>query len=531
MMRLRTLCACAFVVALAGCSRSADQGVTLNRGNFADIKSLDPAFIEGNWEAWLLGDVLMGLTTEGPRGEPVAGAATNWNVSVDGLTWTFHLRKHVWSDGVPVTAQDFIFAWRRELDPKTAAPYAYNLWVVKNAHEINTGKLATTALGVEAPDDKTLVVHLEHPAPYLAELMDHQVAWPIPRHAYLKYGDAWARPQNYVSNGPYLVKDWIPNDHVTLVKNPRFYDVGNVHIDTVNYYAITDSEEALRQFRAGELDSQNPFPNDEIDWMRANIPRALKIVPYLGTTYLVMNLEHKPFRDIRLREAINLAFDREALAEKIRRIGETPAYHIVPPGIANYPGGAALAFQTMPFARRLTQAQALMRQMGYGPNRHLALGFTTSTNPDSRRAAAAVQGMLAKIYIDLTLDSVESGMLLVKMQQHDFDIGFASWIADFNDASNYLDLLRTGAGENYGDYRNPKYDALLDKAQQQTDLKIRGQIMRQAEQIALDGYVWAPAYFMVTRDIVQPYVKGWIPNIKDFNRTRWLRIDRSAAAQ
>jgi oligopeptide transport system substrate-binding protein len=529
-MRLRTLCACAFVFALAGCSRSPDQGVTLNRGNNADIKSLDPAFIEGNWEAWLLGDVLMGLTTEGPRSEPIPGAATSWDVSPDGLIWTFHLRKHVWSDGVPVTAQDFVFAWRRELDPKTAAPYAYNLWVVKNAHDVNTGKLPAAELGVAAPDDKTLVVHLEHPAPYLAELMDHQVAWPIPRHTYLKYGDAWARPQNYVSNGPYLVKDWIPNDHVTLVKNPRFYDAGNVHIDTVNYYAITDSEAALREFRAGQLDSQNPFPNDEIDWMRANIPHALKIVPYLGTAYLVMNFERKPFQDIRLRQAINLAFDRESLAGKVRRIGETPAYHIVPPGVANYPGGAALAFQSMPFADRLAKAQALMRRMGYSPNHRLALGFTTSTNPDSRRGAAAVQGMLAKIYIDLTLDSVESGMFLVKMQQHDFDIGFASWIADFNDASNYLDLLRSGAGENYGDYRNPKYDALLANAQQQTDLKIRGQIMKQAEQIALDDYVWVPAYFMVTRDIVQPYVKGWIPNIKDFNRTRWLSIDRNAAA-
>lgn len=525
----RLLAAAMLAVALAGCSRPANEGVTLNRGNAADIKSLDPAFIEGNWEAWLLGDVLMGLTTEGPRGEPVPGAATHWDVSPDGLTWTFHLRDHAWSDGVPVTSQDFAFAWRRELDPRTAAPYAYNLWVVKNAHDVNTGKLPAARLGIETPDDKTLVVHLEHPAPYLAELMDHQVAWPIPRHTYRKFGDAWARPRNYVSNGPYLVKDWIPNDHVTLVKNPRFYDAKNVRIDTVRYYAITDSEAALREFRAGQFDSQNPFPNDEIDWMRANIPGALKIVPYLGTAYVVMNLERKPFQDIRLREAINLAFDREALAQKVRRIGETPAYHIVPPGIANYPGGAALGFQAVPFAQRLAEAQALMRQMGYGPNRRLKLNFVTSTNPDSKRAAAATQGMLAKIYIDLSLDSVESGTFLNTMQQHDFDLGFPTWIADFNDPSNYLDLLRTGAGENYGAYSNPKYDALLDRAQQQTDLKVRGRMMEQAEQMALDDYVWVPVYFMVTRDIVQPYVKGWIPNIKDFNRTRWLWIDKSAA--
>jgi oligopeptide transport system substrate-binding protein len=527
MNSLRILAA-ALLVALAACSKPADEGVVLNRGNSADIKSLDPAYIEGNWEAWLLGDVMMGLTTEGPRAAPVPGAATNWDVSRDGLTWTFHLRKHVWSDGVPVTSRDFLFAWRRELDPKTAAPYAYNLWVVKNAEAVSAGKLPPEALGVEAPNDATLIVHLEHPAPYLAELMDHQVAWPIPWHVYLKYGNAWARPEHHVGNGPYMVKSWIPNDHVTLVKNPRFYDAVHVRIDTVNYYAITDSEAALREFRAGQFDVQNPFPNDEIDWMRANMPEALKIVPYLGTAYIVMNVTHKPLDDIRVRRAINLAFDRESLTNRVRRIGEPPAYHIVPPGTANYPGGASLAFLTMPFSERLVKAQALMRDAGYGPAHRLRLSLLTSTNPDSKRAGAAALGMLAKIYIDLDLRSMESGVYLSTLQQHDFDLGFASWIADFNDASNFLDLLRTGAGENYGGYANKAYDALLDRAQQQTDLAVRGRMMKQAEQMALDDYAWVPVYFMVTRDVVQPYVKGWIPNIKDFNRTRWLWIDKSA---
>ena len=520
--------AAVLLVMLAACSPAPEKGVVLNRGNSADIKSLDPAFIEGNWEAWLLGDVMMGLTTEGPRAEPIPGAATNWDVSADGLTWTFHLRKGaLWSDGAPVTAQDFVFGWRRELDPRTAAPYAYNLWVVKNAQAISSGKLPPAALGVDAPADDTLVVHLEHPAPYLAELVDHEVAWPIPRHVYAKYGNAWARPEHHVGNGPYMVRSWIPNDHVTLVKNPRFYDAAHVRIDTVNYYAITDSESALREFRAGQFDTQNPFPNDEIDWMRANIPDALKIVPYLGTAYVVMNVTHKPLNDVRTREAINLAVDREALTGKVRRIGEPAAYHIVPPGTANYPAGAALDFQAMPFAQRVAKAQALMRALGYGPGHRLKLDMLTSTNPDNERAGAALQGMLGQIYIDVELKSVESGVFLTTLQQHDFDLGFASWIADFNDASNYLDLLRTGAGENYGAYSNRTYDALMDKAQLQTDLKARGETMKQAEQIILNDYVWAPVYFMVTRDVVQPYVKGWIPNIKDFNRTRWLWIDKS----
>ncbi len=333
------------------------------------------------------------------------------------------------------------------------------------------------------------------------------------------------------ANGPYTIKSWIPNDHISLRKNPRFYDAKNVNIDTVNYYAITDSEAALREFRAGQFDTQNPFPNDEIDWMRANIPDALKIVPYQGTAYIVMNVKHKPLGDIRVREAINLAFDREALTNRVRRIGETPAYHIIPPGTANFPTGNEMDFKSMPFPQRLAKAKALMREMGYGPDHRLKLSLLSSTNPDSKRGSAAMQGMMKAIYIDLDLRAVESGTFLTTMQSHDFDLGFASWIADFNDASNYLDLLRTGAGENYGTYSNPAYDALLDRAQQQTDLKVRGEMLKQAERMLLDDYIWVPMYFMVTREVVQPYVKGWIPNIKDYNRTRWLWIDKGRKAQ
>jgi oligopeptide transport system substrate-binding protein len=526
---MRWFVAVAACLVVGACSPPDNQGVVLNRGNGSEIKSLDPAFIEGNYEQWLLGDVIVGLTTEDARGAPIPGVARSWDVSPDGLTWTFHLRKSVWSDGVPVTSADFVFAWQRELDPKTASVYAYNIWVVKNAYAVNTEKLPPEKLGVEAPDDSTFIVRLEHPAPYFSELVDHESAWPVPRHVILKYGKDWSRVGTMIGNGPYMVKDWIPNDHVTLVKNPQFYDAAHVRIDTVNYFSIGDSETALKLFRAGELDTQNPFPNDQIAWMRKNIPGALKIVPYLGIDYMAMNFQRAPFRDIRLREALNLAYDREELVGKVRRIGETPAYSIVPPGVANYPGSATMKFRTTPFTERLARARNLMRQMGYGPNHILALDYVTSTNPDQRRRAAAVQAMLARIYIKMTITALEGGVYLNTMQQHDFELASPLWIADFNDASNFLDLLRSDSGENYGAYRNPAFDALLDKAQQQRDPGSRAQLMKRAEQLALDDYAWVPAYYLVTRDLVQPYVKGWIPNVKDFNRTRWLWIDRDHA--
>ena len=505
-----------------GCSPPPQKGPVLNRGNGPDIKSLDPAFVQGTWEAWVVGDMLMGLTTEGPRGEPVPGAATHWEVSKDGLTWTFHLRQHLWSDGVPVTSADFVTAWRRLVDPKTAAPYAYNLWVVKNARAISDGKLPPAALGIAAPDDDTVVVTLEHPAAYLPELMDHQVAWPVPRHSLLKYGRAWTKVKNDVANGPYVVKEWIPGDHITLEKNPRFYDAAHVRIETVNYYQTSDANAGLRLFRAGQLDTLYQFPNEEIDWMRAHMPGDLRIAPYLGIAYYAVNFRR--FRDPRLHEAISLALDREVLTGRLHRLGETPAYRIVPPGIAGYPGAAALWFKDMPYAQRLARARALMQAMGYGPKRHLHMDFLTTVSPDSKRNAAAIQEMMRPIFLDITIVTVEGQVFQQMVQEHDFDIAAPSWIADFNDASNFLDLLRSDSGENYAAYANPRYDALLDEADRTPDGAARAAILLEAEKLALQDDAWVPGYFMVTRDLVAPRVHGWIANPRDVNRTRWLWI-------
>lgn len=515
----------ALAVAACGPSGPPPGTVVINRGNGPDIRSLDPAFISGTWEAWVVGDMLMGLTTEGPNGEPVPGVATHWETSPDGLTWTFHLRNEVWSDGVPVTAHDFVTAWRREMDPKTAAVYSYILWPIKNAKAISQGKLPPSALGVKALDDKTLQVTLEHPTPYLPELMDHQTAYPIPRHVYEKLGDRWSRVKNYVGNGPYLPKEWIPLDHITLVKNPRFYDAKHVQIDVENYYVTNDSEAALKRYRAGELDTVYTYPALEIDWMHKHIPNQIKTIPYLSLTYLVINFDKPIFKDKRVREVLNLAMNRERLVNDIRRLGEPPAYSYIPPGIANYPHKAHMAMKSMPYAARLKKARALMRAMGYGPDHHLKINFLSSTNPDTVRSAAALQGMFSKAWVDLNIIAEERQVQISDMNHRNFELGYSAWVADFNDAVNFLDLLRTGANQNYGDYSNPKFDALLDQAQRETDLKKRGELLNQAEQIALNDYAWVPEYFGVTENLVKPYVKGWISNSKDFNRTRWLRIE------
>ncbi len=496
----------------------------LNRGNGAEPKSLDPHFIDGLDESNIDGDILIGLLTMDARAAPIPGAATSWTTSPDGKTWTFHLRDHVWSDGRPVTAQDFVFAWQRLLDPKTGAYYAYNLWVVKNAHAISLGKLPPAALGVHAPDDKTLVIDLEHPAAYLPELLTHDTAYPLPRHVLLAKGNQWSRPGNFVGNGPYVPREWIANDHLTLVKNPRFYDAADVHIDVVTYYPTPDSDAAVRRLRAGELDTQTPIPLTQIDWLRKHMPATVHTKPFLGLSYISINSHRPPLDDIRLRRALNLAFDREIITQKVLRLGEPPAYSIVPPATANYPGGRYLDFRALPAPARLAKAQWLMTRMGYGPDNHLRLTFETFNEPNNKRIAAVAQAMFRQIWVDIDIVAMDAAVHSRNLQQGNYDLGVASWFADFNDASNFLDLLRADGGNNYGRYNNPAFDRALDAAQLEPDGKKRGALLAAAEGLALRDYPWIPMRFRTTQDLVQPYVKGWLDNPRDANRTRWLWI-------
>jgi oligopeptide transport system substrate-binding protein len=456
--------------------------VVLNRGNGAEPKSLDPHHSEGTWEVNVIGELIVGLTTEDAEAKPIAGAAESWETSPDGKTWTFHLRDHQWSDGQPVTADDFIYAWQRILNPKTAAQYASLLYI-------------------------------------------------LPRHKVEALGDAWTKPGDYVCNGPYRLTEWVPNDHITLEKNAKFYDAGNVKIDRVVFYPTVDADAALKRFRAGELDVQDPLPASQIDWLRQNMPDVLQINPYLGIGYIVANQKRKPFDDVRVREALNLAYDRETVSDKILRLGEPPAYSFVPAGIANYPDGNTFDFKPLPYPERIKRGQELMKQAGFSEQNRLKTTYSISTAPDARRVAAAVQQMWKQIYVDIEIVPSEVQVNYLKLQNADYDIGGAGWIADYNDARNFLFLLMTNnGGLNYGRYSNPKFDQLMEQSDQEPDTQKRGKLMAEAEAIAMKDYAWIPTLHLVTTNLVRPYVKGWVPNIRDFHRTRWQSIDEAARA-
>jgi oligopeptide transport system substrate-binding protein len=506
------------------------DATTFLRGNGAEPETLDPNISTGTQDDAIMGDMMIGLMTEDPMCRPIPGMAKSWTTSPDGLTWTFSLREALWSDGVPVAAEDFVFSWQRILEPALAAPYAYFVYFLKNAAAINTGKVPRTALGARALNAHTLEMTLEHPTPYMLELLMHAATYPLPRHVVTAKGRDWARPGNHVGNGAFSLKSWVPNDHVLVEKNPRFFDAANVALEKIYYYPTDDYSAALQRMRAGELDTHDRIPVQRIDWIRANLPYIYKPVPILVTEYVQVNLTRAPFGDVRVREAINLALNREVIAQRIRRVGDVPAYALVPPGTANYPPGTELEFKAMPYPSRLERARALMRAAGFGEQKRLKTSFMIrSTAPGPYRSvAAAIQQMLALTYIDISILPTDFQVYLAQTHAHDFDMFEGAWSADFNDAATFLELLQTGGGNNTGLYSNPSFDRMLATAQEDKDLISRGHKLAAAEAIALTDHAIMPLFNWVSPNLVWPYVKGWRENSLDKHRSRWISIDLAA---
>ncbi|MGN6517401.1 MAG: peptide ABC transporter substrate-binding protein, partial [Rhizomicrobium sp.] len=446
------------------------------------------------------------------------------------LTYTFKIRDHKWSDGVPVTADDFVFSLRRILDPKTAAPYASLLYPIRNAQAVNGGKLPLAALGVRAVDARTLEMHFEYQVPYLNELLTHYTTFPVPKHVVEKHGNDWLSPAHIATNGAYVLKEWIPNDHITVVKNPHFYDAKNVSIETVNYYPSSDYSAALKRFRAGEFDITMGVPSSEIDWLRQNLPGDLHLAPYVALNYIQFNFTKKPFDDIRVRRAISMAVDRETIARRVMRAGEQPAYAMVPPGIPDYPHQAHLACKGMSNAQRMAEAKKLLAEAGFGPGNPLSFNYNFEGQSDVRLVAVALQSMWNAAGMNVRLIQADAQVHYNQLRRQQFDVAWAGWYADYLDAKDIVFLGQTSSKDmNSGRYSNPKFDALVQQSDYIRDPVQRAQVLQQAEQIMLDDVAFAPIFYAVSRNIVSRQVKNWHDNDVNVYRTRYLSLDRNFA--
>lgn len=506
----------------------AQEKKVLHRGNGAEPDSLDPHKATGTWESSIIGDMIVGLLTEDPEGKPIPGAATSWTISEDGKTYTFKIREgHVWSDGMPVTAHDFVFAFRRILNPATASQYASLLYVVKNAQLVNKSALAEEDLGIRAIDDATLEIELEAPAPFFIAMLRHQTTYPVPKHMIEKLGSDWSRAENWVSNGPYTLAEWRPNDHIRIVKNDKFYDAENVEIEEVYFYPTVDQTAALKQFRAGELDVNNGIPSQQISWIREHLNDELRLFAFMSTTYITFNYLQPPFDNPDIHRALSLAIERDILTDKVLRVGQIPAYSFVPPGMNNYQAGAVLDFKDWPMEKRLEEGRRLLAQAGYDKSNPLRFTYRHYQSTDGRRSAVAVRAMWQRIGVQADLMATETKVHYNDLREQNFEVADAGWVADYNDPQNFLYLLQTSAEDmNYGKFSDPEFDALMDEANATLDLQVRAELMRDAEQIIMDQQPSIPTFFGVNQNLVHTNISGWVDNVANIHRTRYLKINK-----
>ena len=537
---IAALAALVLAEGLASCSDKAVRApcpagkLCLEYGNGSEPVSLDPPKTTGTWEDRVMGEMLIGLTQNDPLGRPAPGMATSWQASPDGMVWTFHLRRALWSDGVQVTADDFVFGLQRLMNPATASQYAYLMYIIKNAQAVNEAKLPPSALGARAIDPLTLQITLEHPAPFLPEIAKHQTMYPAPRHVIERWGDHWTDPAHYVANGPYKLVEWKLGDHITVTRNPLFWDAKSVSFDQINFYPTADAISAERRIRRGELDVNTDIQSNRIAYLRQSdqIPVYVRVHTYLGVNYLAFNTRDVPaLADRRVRIALAMSVDREFITNKLLRGGQLPAYTFVPPGVANYGVVTPPVWAAWPLARRQAAARALLARAGYGPGHPLRIDYLHSNTPDSMLIAPAIQADWQTIGVKVNLSQEETEIAYQDLRERNFQVGVAAWIADYNDATSFLGLQQSSTGaQNYGDYKNPAYDALLALADNEPDAGRRASFLTRAEQLMLGDAPVTPIYFYVNKNLVSPKVDGWVDNAVDWHRVRYLRPKIQAAA-
>ncbi len=498
--------------------------VVFNRGNSADPESLDPHKTSTVYEAHILRDLFLGLTTEDAKSEVIPGAAESWTVSDDKKVYTFKLRAGAtWSDGSPVTAQDFVFSWQRVVDPATAAECAYMLAPVVNAEDVTAGKKKPGELGVKAVDDSTFEVTLNAPTPYFLEMLTHQATYPVNKANIEKFGADFVKPGNLVSNGAYTLAEFVPNDHIKAVKNPKFYDAANVKIDVVNYIPTEDRSTAMKRFEAGELDSNDDIPTEQLADLKAKFGDQVRLGPYLGTYYYAFKTDKAPWDNVKLRQAISEAIDRDYLAEKVWQNTMIPSYSFVPPGITGYETRTT-DYAEMSQIDREDAAKKVLAELGYSPEKPLKMEIRSNTSENHKNTAIAIQEQLKPLGVEVTYLNTDTKTHYGHLEQHgDMDVARAGWIADYKDPENFLALCKTGTGNNYSVYSNKEYDDLMAKAAASADPAERMKALSDAEAIGVARDLCVmPLLYYGFHTVVSNKLKGWEDNVMDRHPTRFL---------
>jgi len=535
----RTVLATLALALVAGCgggdSKPADAGAgpaqagrtTLRRGNGPEPDTVDPQLARTDGAFNILRDLFEGLTAVGPDGQAIPAAAESWDVSPDGLEYTFHLRAGLkWSNGDVLKAGDYVAGMRRLVTPATASPYAQFIDPIVNATAITRGEKPPEALGVTAPDDRTVVIRLANPAPYLVGLVAQPPTFPVHGPSLAANGAQYAKPGKLVSNGAYVLEDWIVGSKIVLRRNRNYRDDSDTHVERVEFAHIADPGDEFRQYRAGQIDVTYVVPPPQFAWIKQNLAAELHVSPQLSVYYYGFNLTRPPFKGRPdLRRALSLVIDREKLVSAVTGVGEAPAYGWVAPGVANYtPQEFDYAHEA--YAERVREARELMRKAGYSTGHPLRIELRYNTGEVHNRLAVAIAAMWKEqLGVETALYAEEFRALLQSIQARQVTQVFrSSWVGDFNDAYSFAQLLQSDFGINLTGYSNPRYDALLAEATKLADPGRRRALLEEAERTMLGDHPLLPIYFYVNKHLVKPYVQGWSDNVMNVQYSKDLRL-------
>jgi len=503
----------------------AARPMQLERGNGAEPDSLDPQLARMDSALNVLRDAYEGLTSVGRNGTVVAGTAESWSIADDGLTYVFRLRPAArWSNGDRVTAADYVAAWRRLVDPETASQYAQMLEPVAGARAVFTGQAPPGALGVEAVDDLRLKVRLEAPAGHFLSLLSHPSTFPVHRPTLEKHGSGFARPGIAVTNGAFTPVEWQVGASIRAERNPHYWNAGQVGLDAVRYHHVADPMTELTRFRAGQLDVTYTLPPGQVGSLLGAAGSALHVAPQLGVYYYGFALDRTPFSSSRpLRQALAMAIDRETLAGKVLGDGEIPAYGWVPPGVDGYEP-QAFAWAGLDDAARRAEARRLYQEAGYSADQPAEFTLSFNKSPLHDRIALAVTAMWREVLgARVTLRAEEFRVLKQTIDARDVQAFRGSWIADYNDAYSFLQVLRGGFGINLPRYRDESYDALLDEAAAARDGH-RAALLAEAEREMLEAVPVVPLFFYVSKHLVAARLEGWYDNVMNVTYSKDLTL-------
>ena len=491
-----------------------------------EFTSVDPQVVEDLSGSDIVRDLFEGLYNQDADGNLVPGVALSHDVSADKKTYTFHLRPEAkWSNGEPVTAGDFVYAWRRLVDPELGSPYSWfgELMSIENAGDIIAGKKPKEELGVKAVDDHTLEVHLTTPLPYFPLMTTHASTFPVPQAVVEKFGADWTKPGNIVSNGAYVLTEHIPNERSVRERNPNYWDNEHTVIDKVVALVINDENVALTRYFAGELD-RTDIPTGQYPKLKAEYPKEAISAPRLCSYYYNINLREngpKPLQDVRVRQALSLAVDRDTIVDKVLKGGQFPAYTFTPAATAGFtvPDVAAAS---MTQEERNAKAKQLLADAGYGDGLNLKLLYNTSEG-HKKIAIAISQMWKTTLGVNVELANQEWKTFLTTRGNGDFEIARAGWCGDYNEASTFLDLMNSQSGYNDSKYNNPKVDELLAEAKTADDPQ---PLYTEIEQIIARDVPIIPIYHYSINMMLKPTLHGWpINNVeqnwysKDFYKT------------